>query len=286
MTSKSYRSLCDQLKRVFGRFSVRPGARHPEWRSAWKPTRCPGGQPVRRGSSSSSGSACRSRPSPPADRPDPASRRRRWGGGGGGACDVLVPVRPAAAKIREDTVKQFNASSKTADQLHEFQNDAYKTKIKTAIGAGKAPTIIWGWGGGGLSSYVHDNKVEDLTSWFDQNPDVKNRLFPSSFGAATVDGKIYAMPCETVQPIILLWNKKVFDEAGAEPPEVVGRHHEPGPEVQRQEHRADLARPVSRCWTNMMWLEFLFDRIGGRTSSGGLQRREERVVQPGGRSRR
>ena len=100
-----------------------------------------------------------------------------------------------------------------------FQNDAYKTKIKTAIGAGQAPTIIWGWGGGGLKSYVEAGQVEDLTSWFGENADVKNRLFPSSFGAATVDGKIYAMPAETVQPIVLYYNKKLFDKVGVEPPQ-------------------------------------------------------------------
>ena len=44
---------------------------------------------------------------------------------------------------------------------------------------------------------------------------MKERLFPSSFGAATVNGKIYAMPCETVQPIVLFYNKKVFDEASS-----------------------------------------------------------------------
>jgi hypothetical protein len=36
-----------------------------------------------------------------------------------------------------------------------FQNDARKTKIETAIGAGEAPTISWGGGwGGGLKSHV------------------------------------------------------------------------------------------------------------------------------------
>ena len=106
--------------------------------------------------------------------------------------------------IRENSVKAFNKISKTGKISYtEFQNDAYKTKIKTAIGAGQAPTIIWGWGGGGLRSYVQANQVDDLTSWFSANADVKNKLFPAAFGAATVNGKIYAMPSEAVQPIML-----------------------------------------------------------------------------------
>src|SRR5204863_8627732 len=117
--------------------------------------------------------------------------------------------------IREDTVKRFNKANADAQiKSTEFQNDAYKAKIKTAIGAGQAPTIIWGWGGGGLKSYVDANQVDDLTSWFDQNPKVKSRLFPSSFGAATVNGKIYAMPAEQVQPIVLFYNQTVLEKVG------------------------------------------------------------------------
>ncbi|MEQ8146180.1 extracellular solute-binding protein [Streptomyces sp. OP7] len=165
--------------------------------------------------------------------------------------------------VRAGAVDAFNkAHPDTQIDDTTYQNDAYKTKIKTAIGAGKAPTIIWGWGGGTLRAYAEAGQVEDLTPWFDENPDVKKGLFPSSFGAATVDGKIYAMPSETVQPIILYYNRKVFDQVGVEPPEtwddimaLVPRFNAKG--------IAPFALGGQSRWTNMMWLEFLFDRIGG-----------------------
>ncbi|MGV9347364.1 extracellular solute-binding protein [Streptomyces spiralis] len=165
--------------------------------------------------------------------------------------------------VRAGAVDAFNkAHPKTQIKDTTFQNDAYKTKIKTAIGAGQAPTIIWGWGGGTLRTYVEAGQVEDLTSWFDQHSEVKQRLFPSSFGAATVNGKIYAMPCETVQPIILFYNKKVFDHVGVKPPEswddimaLVPKFNAKG--------IAPFSLGGQSQWTNMMWLEFLFDRIGG-----------------------
>ncbi|MFC0434325.1 extracellular solute-binding protein [Kutzneria buriramensis] len=143
-----------------------------------------------------------------------------------------------------------------------FQNDAYKTKIKTAIGAGQAPTIIWGWGGGSLRTYVKAGQVEDLTSWFDQNSKIKDRLFPTSFPAATVDGKIYALPCETVQPIVMYYNKKVFDSVGARPPQTWGEVMDLVPKLNAKGIAPFSLGGQSR-WTNMMWLEFLFDRIGG-----------------------
>ncbi|MEU7082437.1 extracellular solute-binding protein [Streptomyces sp. NPDC046409] len=183
-------------------------------------------------------------------------------GGGGGATYWYLNGQPQEG-ARAGAVDAFNkAHPKEQIKDTTFQNDAYKTKIKTAIGAGQAPTIIWGWGGGTLRTYVEAGQVEDLTSWFGEHSEVRKGLFPSSFGAATVDGRIYAMPCEVVQPIILYYNKRVFDQVGAEPPQswddvmaLVPRFNAKG--------IAPISLGGQSRWTNMMWLEFLFDRIGG-----------------------
>ncbi|MFE0245536.1 extracellular solute-binding protein [[Kitasatospora] papulosa] len=183
-------------------------------------------------------------------------------GGGGGATYWYLNGQPQEG-ARAGAVDAFNkVHPKGQIKDTTFQNDAYKTKIKTAIGAGQAPTIIWGWGGGTLRTYVEAGQVEDLTSWFGEHSEVRKGLFPSSFGAATVDGRIYAMPCEVVQPIILYYNKRVFDQVGAEPPQswddvmaLVPRFNAKG--------IAPFSLGGQSRWTNMMWLEFLFDRIGG-----------------------
>ncbi|GAA2258514.1 solute-binding protein [Streptomyces ruber] len=184
------------------------------------------------------------------------------GKSGGGATYWYLNGQPQEG-VRAGAVDAFNKAHPD-DQIADttFQNDAYKTKIKTAIGAGQAPTVIWGWGGGTLRTYAEAGQVEDLTSWFDEHPEVRKRLFPSSFGAATVDGKVYAMPCETVQPIILYYNRQVFDQVGVAPPQswddimaLVPRFNAKG--------IAPFSLGGQSRWTNMMWLEFLFDRIGG-----------------------
>ncbi len=195
----------------------------------------------------------------------PSSSAQGGGGasaGGATATYWFLSGQPQQA-IREDTVKRFNGSNPGGQiATTEFQNDAYKTKIKTALGAGQGPTIIWGWGGGGLAEYVKAGQVEDLTSWFDQNPQQKERRFPSSFGAATVNGKIYALPAETVTPIVFYYNKKVFDKVGAQPPKswadimsLVDKFNSAGV--------APFSLGGQSRWTNMMWLEFLLDRIAG-----------------------
>jgi raffinose/stachyose/melibiose transport system substrate-binding protein len=185
------------------------------------------------------------------------------GGGGGGSATYWFLTGQPQQGIRESTVKRFNqANADSQIKFTEFQNDAYKTKIKTAIGAGQGPTIIWGWGGGGLKSFVDAGQVEDLTPFFAQNAALKNKLFPASFTAATVNGKIYAMPAETVTPIVLYYNKKVFEKVGAQPPQswgdimnLVGKFNAAGV--------APFSLGGQSRWTNMMWLEFLLDRIAG-----------------------
>jgi raffinose/stachyose/melibiose transport system substrate-binding protein len=185
------------------------------------------------------------------------------GGGGGGSATFWFLSGQPDQSIREDTVKRFNSSGAGNIAYTEFQNDAYKTKIKTALGAGQGPTIIWGWGGGGLAEDVKADQVLDLTDWFKSNPDQKSRRFPSSFDAATVNGKIYALPAETVTPIVFYYNKKVFEKAGvSEPPKswadimnLVNTFNSKG--------IAPFSLGGQSRWTNMMWLEFLLDRIGG-----------------------
>jgi len=181
---------------------------------------------------------------------------------GAGATYWTLTGAPQEA-IRKATVDRFNAANpntKIATTL--FQNDAYKTKIKTALGAGQGPTILWGWGGGGLKSWVDAGQVDDLTQWFTDNAALKDKLFPSTFGAATVGGKIYAMPAETVTPIVMYYNKKVFDKVGVKPPQSWGDILALVPKFNAAGVAPFSLGGQSR-WTNMMWLEFLFDRIGG-----------------------
>ena len=165
--------------------------------------------------------------------------------------------------IRQGAVDRFNKKYPDSKiDTTTFQNDPYKTKIKTALGAGQAPTIIWGWGGGGLRTWVEAGQVDDLTSWFDQNPTVKDKLIATSFAPATIDGKIYAMPCETVEPIVLYYNKRVFDKVKVKPPESWGDIMDLVPKFNAAGIAPFSLGGQSR-WTNMMWLEFLYDRIGG-----------------------
>ncbi len=179
-----------------------------------------------------------------------------------GAASIWILTGTPGEQIRTDSVDAFNESDEGELELTAFQNDAFKTKIRTAIGANQAPTIIWTWGGGGLRDYVKNSQVEDLTDWFAENADYKDSLFASAFAAATTDDKIYAVPCENVSPIVLFYNKRLFEQVGAEPPASWDDIMALVP-VFNDAGIAPFSLGGQSRWTNMMWLEFLFDRIGG-----------------------
>jgi raffinose/stachyose/melibiose transport system substrate-binding protein len=193
----------------------------------------------------------------------PSDKTGTTGGGSKGSASYWSLSGEPGEPIRQAAIDRFNkANADTKITPTFFQNDAYKQKIKTAIGAGQAPTMIWGWGGGGLKSYVDANQVLDLTDWLGQNAAVKDKILPSSFGAATVNGKVYALPVETVQPIVLFYNKKVFEKVGVEPPKTYGDILNLIPKFNAKGIAPFSLAGQSR-WTNMMWLEFMLDRNAG-----------------------
>ena len=70
------------------------------------------------------------------------------------------------------------------------------------------------------------------------------------------------LPAETVTPIVLFWNKKVFSDVGVQPPTSWEEMLALVPQFNAKKIAPFSLGGQSR-WTNMMWLEFLFDRIGG-----------------------
>ncbi len=184
------------------------------------------------------------------------------GGGDGGSASYWALSGEPNETIYGDAVEVFNEGDQGQIDLTFFQNDAYKQKIRTAIGAGEAPTIVYGWGGGGLRTYAEESQVDDVTDWLDEEADYKNRFVESVWPAATVDDRIYALPQGATQPIILFHNTTVLGDIGAEAPETWDQLLD----VVEKANSAGIA-PISLAgqsrWTSMMWLEYLLDRVGG-----------------------
>ena len=82
------------------------------------------------------------------------------GGSGAGSASYWSLSGEPGEPYRQAAIDRFNkANPDTKITPTFFQNDAYKQKIKTALGANQAPTLSWGWVGGGRMSYVVDGQV-------------------------------------------------------------------------------------------------------------------------------
>ncbi len=122
-------------------------------------------------------------------------------------------------KAYRHAVDQYNQKHPTSKiTLQQFANDPYKQKLLVAMGAGNAPDLFFNWGGGILKNYVDAGNVMDLTPELSKDPAWKTRFFPAVLAAGTFDGKIYGVPINGVQPVVFYYNKKLFEEVGAQPP--------------------------------------------------------------------
>jgi raffinose/stachyose/melibiose transport system substrate-binding protein len=161
----------------------------------------------------------------------------------------------------EFSQKEWNAAN--PDHKVNFQyyaNDSYKDKLRVAIGAGNAPTIFENWGGGALKDYVNAGKIEDLTATVGVT--AGNRFFKSVLDVASFGGKLYGVPVNGTQPIVLYYNKDLFAKVGAQPPKT----WDDLLALVDTFKRAGIA-PVSLAggskWPDLMYLEYLVDRLGG-----------------------
>ena len=91
-----------------------------------------------------------------------------------------------------------------------ISNDAFKTKLNTAMQAGTPPDLFQSWGGGVLAQYAQAGLVQDITS---ATQDVAGNFTPAVLGLDTINGKRYALPWDA-GAVGFWYNTKLFQQAG------------------------------------------------------------------------
>lgn len=97
--------------------------------------------------------------------------------------------------------------------------DAYNQKIKLLISSGDLPDIVFNGGNNIINLAVESGKVQDLTSYFEEEPEWKAQFDESSLEFNSVDGKIYGVPVSK-EISYIYYNKDLFEQAGLEAPDV------------------------------------------------------------------
>ncbi|WP_238008689.1 extracellular solute-binding protein [Dactylosporangium sp. AC04546] len=180
----------------------------------------------------------------------------------GAGVQVWALQDAAVNPIATASIDAFNKASGNKVELVTYVNDAYKQKLQVAMGSPQAPDVFFNWGGGNLAEFVKAGQVEPLDDLLVKNPQLKEKFLPSVMDVGKVDGKQYGLPMLGVLPVVLFYNKDVFAAAGAQPPKTYADLLALV-DTFKAKGVTPIALAGSQGWTELMWLEYLLDRIGG-----------------------
>ncbi len=149
-------------------------------------------------------------------------------------------------------------------EITVLENEAFKTKLATAMQSGSPPDIFQSWGGGVLKQYGDAGLVRDLSpalaegGWGDS-------FQPAPLSLYRFDGKAYGVPWRA--GMVGFWyNKALFQQAGiAQPPETweqlleaVGKLKAAG--------ITPIALGEREKWPGHFYWVYLATRMGGRSA--------------------
>ncbi len=175
------------------------------------------------------------------------------------------PANNAIQSLAQTFDQQHPGDNITVDFI---ENQSYKTKIQTAMGAKNEPQIFWTWGGGTLQEYIKAGDVTSLGTT--TSASYLGDFLPSSLGAVTVNGQVYGVPVEGTQPVYFFYNKQIFSKYKLSFPTTWS-----GLLTDVATLKKDGVTPISLAegdqWPGLMYLEYLVDRIGGPSVADALQ---------------
>jgi xylobiose transport system substrate-binding protein len=189
------------------------------------------------------------------------------GSGGSGGTITAFVYGDDAVKVQQAAVDRFNksAAAKTAKgrvKLEKVPGSDYSAKLRTAMGSPSAPDVFFNWGGGSITAYQENKQLVDLTDTIEGDPVLKDGFLPSVLAAGELGGRNYGIPMRGMQPVILFYNKTVFAEHDLQPPTTWAELQDINAKLKAAKI-TPFALGGADTWTELMWLEYLVDRIGG-----------------------
>ncbi|MFE4801227.1 extracellular solute-binding protein [Streptomyces sp. NPDC056708] len=186
-------------------------------------------------------------------------------GGNGGSDDGTITAYvygDDAVKVQQAAVNDFNKTSKVKVKLVSVPGTDYVNKLRSSMGSPSAPDVFFNWGGGSIKPYVDAKQLVDLTSTVNSTPELKDGFLPSIMMAGGLDGKIYGVPMRGMQPVMLFYNKTLFAENKVAAPKT-WEDLQNAITTFKAKGITPFALGGSDKWPELMWMEYLLDRIGG-----------------------
>ena len=183
--------------------------------------------------------------------------------GGGGEAQIWVNSDDVLNPIQQKALDRFNANSKTKMKLVAVpSSQSMNDKVRAAINTPNKPNIFFNWSGGSIREYAEGDLLTDLTGKLNSDTAWRDSFVKSVLDVGKIDDKFYGIPMKGMQPVLLFYNKTMFAENGLKPPET----WDDLKSVVKTFKRKDITPFVlggQDSWTELMYLEFLVDRLGG-----------------------
>lgn len=195
----------------------------------------------------------------------------------------------AYAELIQKEIEEFNNSNPYNVELVQeaYSNEQYKTKITTLMASNAQPDIFFTFEAGFLQPFVEGGKVYPIGDAIEADSEWSAKYEDKSvFGPVTYDGKIYAVP-NTRQIVVMTYNKKLFEEAGAKVPETYDEFLA-ACEALKNNGKIPLVVPCQEAWYAGQLLQQLANGIGGselfeKTSAGETDWTDSGYVEAGKR---
>jgi xylobiose transport system substrate-binding protein len=212
---------------------------------------------------------------------DAISRRHALGAMLGGAAGLAVAVsgcssgpKSAAASstgaatfwtlqdptntVQQAAVNAFNSGGDGKVTMDVIATSGYLDKLRTAMGSSEMPGVFFSWGGGNLDYYAQAGKLVDL------DPSLESHFLSSALQAGIYNGKLIGVPCRGTQPVFIFYNKQAFAAAGVQPPTTWSELTSLVTTFKSKNITPfALAGTSTSSWTELMWMEYLVDRLAG-----------------------
>lgn len=171
-------------------------------------------------------------------------------------------------QMYDNAISRFNKAypNVTVEQTR-LDSDAYKTKIKTVMGAGAAdiPDVFMNWGGDVLKSYIEYGLVADIT---DLIAPYKDEYYDFEFGISTFDDRIYGMGIG-IAPSVVFYNTEIFKDLNLDVPET-WEELDTVCDTLKQAGYVPFALGNKNKWPGLLEYTMLGVNLGGQEMSKGL----------------
>lgn len=158
--------------------------------------------------------------------PEPKSEANKTGEASetsksGGTISIMVPATSADKQLKwdQDVVQEFNETNSegVTAELQTYEMEQYKTKLTTLMATNTMADVFLTWELDFLKPFVKGDKVLELDSYLEADPEWKNRFESGVLDPLAFDGKTYGVPSAKAI-CVMFYNKEVFEKAGVKVP--------------------------------------------------------------------